>query len=367
MKLFVTQNIPYPDNDGGRKLTLGRILDASKNESVIVLSYNYNYDKYIEAVNFFKKNNILFSVFESKRKYKYNKFTAYVISFFTKKPYFAFHINEKDFINFINSIIKKYNINAISFESIFFLNMLNKLDISDKNIEFVLHNVESEYLKELSKNYSNIILKALFFIESIKTKKYEKKLSTLLCNKNIFSVVLTKDDKKKYIDKFRFLENKIIMNKNHIYIDKKLKHRKSILNEYFLFPGSLTFPPNLYGIKWLLDEYEKSNIDIPIYITGKITDKIKNDFLKYKKVKLLGFVSSKELNDLFEKCICVISPIISGGGIKIKNIESIEKGIPIIMTEFSAIGTSNLDGNKIVVSNSKKEFCKKMIEIYNEK
>lgn len=367
MKLFVTNNIPYPDKDGGRKLTLGRILEASKTKKVVLISYNYDYSNLEEATNFFKEKNIKFIPFNSQIKFKHSKLFIYLKTFFSKNSYFNFHLSEKEFVSLIEETIKKYHFDEISFETIFFLNTF-PLELIDKtHIEFVLHNVESVFLRELSKDFDSVSLKIAFFIESIKTKFLENKLSSMLHRNNIFAVILTNEDKKVYIKKFGFLENKIIMNHNHIYIDKKLHHQRLDNDEYFLFPGSLTFPPNKQGILWLLNEYEKCSLNVPIYITGAITDEIKNDFLFSKKVKFIGFVSKEELNNLYEHTVSVISPIISGGGIKIKNIETIQKGIPIIMTKFSAIGIENLDGKKIIVNDSNTEFCEKMVEVFYDK
>lgn len=367
MKLFVTNNIPYPDKDGGRKLTLGRILEASKSKKVVLISYNYDYSNLEEATSFFKERNIKFIPFTSQIKLKHSRLFIYLKTFFSKNSYFNFHLSEKEFVSFIEKTIKENHFDEISFETIFFLNTMPEELMDTTHTEFVLHNVESVFFRELSKDFDSLSLKIAFFIESIKTKFLENKLSNMLHRNNIFAVTLTDEDKKIYIKKFAFLENKIIMNHNHIYIDKKLYHQRLDSDEYFLFPGSLTFPPNKQGILWLLNEYEKCSLNIPIYITGAITDEIKNDFLFSKKVKFIGFVSKEELNSLYEHTVSVISPIISGGGIKIKNIETIQKGIPIIMTKFSAIGIENLDGKKIIVNDSNREFCEKMVEVFYDK
>jgi glycosyltransferase involved in cell wall biosynthesis len=66
-----------------------------------------------------------------------------------------------------------------------------------------------------------------------------------------------------------------------------------------------------------------------------------------KNVKTIGLVN--DINDVFKDIDIGIYPILLGGGIKTKVIETMAAGIPIITTSEGIRGLKNLNSNSVIV------------------
>ncbi|HFM4832351.1 TPA: hypothetical protein ACG7N9_004883, partial [Escherichia coli] len=51
-----------------------------------------------------------------------------------------------------------------------------------------------------------------------------------------------------------------------------------------------------------------------------------------------GELDFSTYNKLSSTCLCVIAPITTGTGIKIKILEAVQKGIPVLTTKFASKG-----------------------------
>lgn len=125
---------------------------------------------------------------------------------------------------------------------------------------------------------------------------------------------------------------------------------EQIIGEYYLYFGRLSKEK---GVHTLLKAYKKSRIKNPLYIVG--TGPIENELkIRIKKmglvdnVKMLGFKTGEELNNLVKNCMCVILPS-----------EWYENG-PYTIMEAQAAGkpciVSNNGGLPEIVINEKNGF-----------
>lgn len=102
--------------------------------------------------------------------------------------------------------------------------------------------------------------------------------------------------------------------------------------------------PNYHGIKWFLDKVCQGDLTclgngkVKLKITGKISEKIKDEFSKYKNIDFTGYLSDEDLEKLMLNAKCSIVPILIGSGIKIKLLKSLSYGIPTITTMHGASG-----------------------------
>ena len=99
-------------------------------------------------------------------------------------------------------------------------------------------------------------------------------------------------------------------------------------------------------------------------ITGAVSDKVKTDILSYGNVEFAGRISDDDMLRTLSDCRCIVSPILSGSGVKIKNIEALQLGIPIVMTEFSARGIPN--PNRLpcfCLTNEASEFTSRLLAL----
>jgi len=81
-----------------------------------------------------------------------------------------------------------------------------------------------------------------------------------------------------------------------------------------------------------------SHTDIQIIIAGKVCDKIK---VQHENIILQGIVEN--LKDFYNEVDLIINPLTFGTGLKIKSIEALAYGVPIVSTKvgFEGIGTQH--------------------------
>ncbi|WP_261369284.1 glycosyltransferase family 4 protein [Yersinia mollaretii] len=366
IKIFIICDTVYPDDSGGRKLSLGRIFEAKKSGfKVSVIHYNYTNSDVGLAKKFFLEHNIDYSCYTPKHSHRINSLTRcanYIISSFrlVPEPYY-YMVNDYGFKDFLLGNIEKNKNIILSVESILLSGVIPWINECVERIELVFHNVESDFYRQLSISSHSVIHKAFFYLESIKIAIIEKYLFGIKDNKISF-VFLSEKDLEQYSGRYPVHCVNTLINNNNIFIKGQIKRNVNIIKPFFLFPGGLNFPPNRYGLNWLLASMSNkiSHLEVDILVTGAFNDNIKSQFDHYSCVKLVGYVSDIKLRELQCSCIAVISPIITGGGVKIKNIEAIKLNIPLIATRFSCEGIDTQTGNIHVTDNEPNSFYAKM-------
>jgi len=203
--------------------------------------------------------------------------------------------------------------------------LLKILKILFKNIKIIYHGHNIEYeIRQLKNNK----------IISLLSKFLEKKIYS----QSNYATVVSRYDQKK-IKKLYNLDSIIFKNgisKNRLKIKKINNFKKK---DYIIFSGNYFYLPNQIAIKTLL--YNILPIInnrfpyIKLIITGtNLPDEITNN----NKVIFMPKLKKTNLNYLVKKSICTILPLTNSPGTKLKVIESLMLGNPIIASKHSFKG-----------------------------
>lgn len=110
-------------------------------------------------------------------------------------------------------------------------------------------------------------------------------------------------------------------------------------------------PHNQRSIEWYLSEVLPQLNGITTYIAGPICNKIGD----YDGVVKLGIV--EDVDKLYRHSKVTICPMLSGTGIKIKVLESLSYGLPVVTTRRGVDGLVNKSENGCIVADSAAEFA----------
>lgn len=78
-------------------------------------------------------------------------------------------------------------------------------------------------------------------------------------------------------------------------------------------------------------------------------------------LELAGFVES--VGSLYRRARVAIAPILAGAGVKIKTIEALQFGVPVVATTVGAEGLSLTDGYEIDISDDPAEYANRLISL----
>ncbi|HLL61972.1 MAG TPA: glycosyltransferase family 4 protein [Propionibacteriaceae bacterium] len=109
----------------------------------------------------------------------------------------------------------------------------------------------------------------------------------------------------------------------------------------FVFLGGLDFPPNRDGLTWFLRECREPVLAaVPgfrLLVAGRATHDLPREADAWQgRVRPLGWV--EDLDDLLLGAAALISPLRIGSGIKIKVLEALARGLPVVATPHGVLG-----------------------------
>ena len=109
----------------------------------------------------------------------------------------------------------------------------------------------------------------------------------------------------------------------------------------FVFLGGLDFPPNRDGLRWFLNNCRSAVLEalpeFSLLLVGRGTDAPLPEAEPWgDHVRALGWVD--DLDVVLNSAAALLSPLQSGSGIKIKVLEALARGLPVVATRQGVLG-----------------------------
>ncbi len=227
--------------------------------------------------------------------------------------------------------------------------------VRDKGIALatIHHNVEPEYVRD---NTPNPVLRKIM-VHHVRRAEQE---SFFLSDYNLF---LTQQD----LDAFVFLygENK---RTNRVLGTFEIKDLPPITPKKFnnnevtiAITGSLCTVQGVDGIKYFFDElYPTLPSNVRVIISGrKPTDAIVRLCETHERIKLVP--DPEDMNDIINQADIYVCPTRLGGGLKLRVMDGLRLGIPVISHTCSARGYDAFEGSSFFQSFSDKNTFKEAL------
>lgn len=314
MKINVISfTIPYPADYGGVIDVFYKIKSLhSKGIGVILHCFEYNrlpasqLEKYCDKV------------------YYYNRNTS-VLNHLLPDPYIV--VSRRNPELKLNLLKNEY---PILFEGIHCTGYLCNINLK-KRLKIVrMHNIESEYYFGMFRSATSLLQRTFFWLEAYKLKRYERKLN---CADQILTISTPEYQKLKisYKDKVK------LINAFHAFDGQSCADGKGY---YLLYHGDLSIAGNLKSIRMIVDEYNKVNCPLPLYIAGlnppsdliELVDQVDNLYL-------ISNPSDNEIADLIRHAHINLIISTNHAGMKLKLIHALLLGRFCLVNEEAVIGS----------------------------
>ena len=241
------------------------------------------------------------------------------------------------------------------------------------NAQFLLriHNDEPLFFSNLAKAASGP--KKLYYLtETIKFKYYcqylQKKVDALLYISREEFLKAAKDDSvRKGVPAFWLPAGVKLEMKSQQNFSAWMEKRKP----YVLFVSSLFMPNNTWGISWYIKNVhplvKKECPGYKLIIAGNtggknITELLDVPVSEKASIELEANPTDQYLRQLYNKCMVFVAPIFHGAGVKLKIINALIEGMPVVTTPKGSEGSGLLHQRHLLEAERPDDFASQIIK-----
>jgi polysaccharide biosynthesis protein PslH len=141
-------------------------------------------------------------------------------------------------------------------------------------------------------------------------------------------------------------------------------------DKQLLYIGTLNWEANIDGLLWFFEEIwstvHAADPDITLKIVGKNPDQSLIDAAEdLPNIEFMGFVD--DLEPLFNHSRLFIAPLRFGSGIKVKVLNAMCRGIPVITTDVGAEGLEVKTSQHLVIANDAENMSNSILNLMSNK
>jgi polysaccharide biosynthesis protein PslH len=264
----------------------------------------------------------------------------------------------------LKDILNRVDFDIIYYESLEAFGIIRRF-IKSKNIIKIYdaHNCDSELWSQ----------QALINSGDVKFKKYASKALSLENSlyKHIDAFFCCSDVDFKKIMKLN--ENKLVgvvipngVDLVHRPYDQN-PDKSKILN--LIFCGSLNYFPNQQGLLWFYDEVfplvKEVIPNINLTVVGNTTSMVGyQELINDSSVNFIGKV--KSVVPYYLQSSVAIIPLLSGSGTRLKILEAMSMGNPIVSTSIGAAGINLNNGEHLLIADTPQDFARQILSLQTD-
>lgn len=347
----MTPRFPYPPDEGGKFDTYMMLKALARNFNVHLFyigESNNNQNKFLKETgvkkvfHYYKKTN--------------NTLSGLLLNIMSNIPYTVSKYHSPEIYTYLKNIAKSEAIKLLLADHLHMAYYAKSLKEELKIPAFLReHNIEYELWMGMYKAEKNPVKRLFFKNQFKKVFKYENKI---VRHFNLCLLISEKD--RKTLNKTAY-DIKTIVVHSPIEPDRYIAKINPIPHS-ILFIGNFSWPPNTHGILWFLGNvwpYIKKNFkDASLYIVGKNPPEKLCAFGGKNDIAVTGYV--KDIKPWIAKSEVFAVPIFYGGGLKIKILEAMAMGKPVVSTNFGAEGLDIADGQHFLAADTAQGFIQKI-------
>lgn len=146
--------------------------------------------------------------------------------------------------------------------------------------------------------------------------------------------------------------------------------KRDQLSNNILTASTLFYPPNADGVRWFMHEvfpFVRHQVSDPtLTIVGSRPPKDIVDFGLQNAgcVHVTGYVP--DLQRYLERAALIVVPVRAGSGMRVRILEAMARGVPIVTTTTGVEGIDAIDGEHLLVADEPREFAAAVVRLLND-
>lgn len=363
--LFLAHQLPYPQDSGGKIKMYSTLKILAENHSIYMAAF-ITKKSHGRFANILKESlrlkyvNTVFHPLIIEKTYKQQLYML-LNSLPSDKPYSVYKFRHKHMHLLVRSVLQSNSIDCIWVGHPSMTQYIQKNFTGLRIIDF--HDIESVLYLRHAQHEPATHWRFIYILEALKYKRLQKKY--VRSADHVFTI--SPEDKSHLVRELNIKKSRIAekisvlppsVNPGFYKIRQKQKG-------YLLFMGLLTWHPNYQGITWFIHEvfpYVRSLIpDIKLIIVGQKPSS--RPLPKASGVTYVGRVRS--VRRYLSEANVFIVPLQIGGGIRIKILEAMAAGVPIVSTSIGAEGIPVTHNKHILIADDSKKFADTIVRLYN--
>ncbi len=359
--LQISPFIPYPPTNGGFLSVLGILKGLSnRGHKIDFVCYRKHAD-YQSSYNELKKYcepHILDVQTDN------NIFDAF-LNFFSSVPYNASKYQRKELLEFLKDFFAQNNVDIVQIEHLHMGWVISELrKLTNAPIVLRQQNVETMIMYRFAQKQKNPILKYYALLQYKKFIKFEPGI----CRQFDLNIMISPTDEKRIKEFDASIKATTIPAGVE---DELLKYNSQIKEPFSLAHiGHLDWYPNYDSLTWFIKEIFPKVLEkfplakLYIYGGGKTKNFTPPNELK-ENIEVVGFVENI-WEEIITKSVAIV-PLRIGSGIRIKILELLAVGIPIVTTSVGKEGIDVKDYEHLLIADDEINFANKINLIFKNK
>lgn len=263
----------------------------------------------------------------------------------------------------LSSLLKQEKFDGIILENLATLNAVNIIRRFDTKVKIIYdaHNVDTNLAKAAFKR-QEISSSQLQTYREAEQNLYQKVDAIFTCSE---------DDKASFLE---MNENKLLAEviPNGVRIPERKfdAGTRQDQPEYILFCGSLWSIPNAEGLYWFCKKIwpiiieQLPALKLLVVGSGELPEKYA-EIMSMKSIDFTGPVA--DVKSFYNKAAIAIVPLLTGSGTRLKVLEAMGLGVPVVSTSIGAEGIACQHGDNILIADTENEFAERIIFLFKNK
>lgn len=360
--LIISPYLPYPPDDGVRIRLFNLIKRISRKHNVALLSFIDSVDQ-TRHVPFLSKYCCLVETVVTHRHARWSKFSSLIYALYSGVPLESRLAFDKEMADKMHTLLEALHFDIVHVDGIFMAGYLKEIPQAS-NIKKVVTVIDilSIKFRRMFKIEKKLFTRIRLLIDWLIMRKWEVRVLSEI-DKGITVSSLDKQSLQRVDPR---LDISVIDNGVDVEQYNPLLPNREKKN--ILFLGIMGYQPNhdaaLFFCTKILPLVKKKIANCKFFIVGKGPKQPILDLSDDEHVIVTGYVD--DIRSFYQSSDISVVPLRAGGGSRLKILEAMALGRPVVSTSIGCEGLEVIAGQHLLVADDPEDFAKKTVQLLTD-